>query len=352
MPRHRPAIALLAAALVLVCGSACGGADDRGPSGEINVGDQFSVTTALGSIPTASLRKPDGSLQVMVADLDAATAYGTAPRPDSAQDAKAVQRWLGPLDGGPGTGTVPLFVPLPAAVFPSAPSAQVHDELGWSVVDVSAFVSVEAPPDRFAVVLGDGLADHLSPELAKVEDGIVSAGTGKDFTLSPKDRTAARPLGRPLRMAAQGHDRVAESFSTPAVRTWLGRPYPSLLDDDSLKATAEALDAASVVSAVLVHGNGGSYDAAGIGWAVKDDAALITVAFHYADADTAAAQVTPVRDAFTGPGTSGAPLDQVVHVQQVTSDDAIVVATLTVPDGSRPGAVYQMLAAQDGPFGG
>lgn len=188
----------------------------------------------LGALREVPRPEDDSLLVVQVGDLDTAIAHSGLAR-DGALDETAWE-WMGPLFSflGHRGPEAPIYVPLPG-VFPprsfqSLPA--LREELGWSVVDVDAFVEMNAVPGRFSVLAG-GFDDQTLAHLPEVADGVVTAGGGEDLEDQTGSATPARRLGRPLRMA-QSDGRIAASLTLPAVQEWVGGPEDTLADDEDL----------------------------------------------------------------------------------------------------------------------
>lgn len=364
--------AAVVSALVLATGLAgCGGDDD---GGDLAAGDGFSVEAAL-----AELAVPDGQddqlVMVSVADLDAAAAANDAgPRPDAPDDEAA--EWLRTVAGSSGGETTPIVMVPPVDVVGGsrATPADAEDELGWSLLDVEAVAEVVAPPFRFAVVAGDLDEDTLADADLARDGDVFSVGVGEDGDIDPDATTAVRPIGAPLRMAA-ADGRLAVSTSTGAVEDWVGGEAETLADDDDLAAVAAALDDGDVVSAYLARGDFTStavalgnpeaaaqaadslaisepFAAVGIGWASDDGRPVFTVAYAFADEGAAADGSEQVEAAYAEGASlqTRQPLADLVELEEVTTDGAVVVARLTPVEEGRPQVLADMLLSRDLPF--
>ncbi|MGI8947964.1 MAG: hypothetical protein ACR2FV_08340, partial [Ornithinimicrobium sp.] len=215
-------------------------------------GEEFSVLGALREVPRP---EDDSLLVVQVGDLDTAIAHSGLAR-DGALDETAWE-WMGPLFSflGHRGPEAPIYVPLPG-VFPprsfqSLPA--LREELGWSVVDVDAFVEMNAVPGRFSVRAG-GFDDQTQAHLPEVADGVVTAGGGEDLEDQTGSATPARRLGRPLRMA-QSDGRIAASLTLPAVQEWVGGPEETPWRTTRISpAVAAGLDDGGATTAYLARG--------------------------------------------------------------------------------------------------
>lgn len=352
-------------------------APDHEPSGDGLVSD------GLARIPVEALGEGEMPM-IMIADLDAATEANGVSRPTGPDDPDGLA-WMGSLTGIPGDdGSIaPVFVPLPQQFVQYFEPAAFAAVFGWSILDVATIAAVEAPPVSFSVV-GDGFADDtLASGLVEVTDGIVSDRDGEDFEPGLADRNPAiDAMGRPQRLAvADGH--VALSTSTPAVEAWLAADTKTAGHDPRLAAVAGALDTAGVVSALLVPmtpsdaldvlgGVGATpadvahveaelaevaldepFDAVGLGWWA--DAAgepRMTLAYHFADEAAAAASVPRVEALFTDGSSlvTRAPMTDLLVVEDVVADGAVVTVALSPGPEGRPQTLYQMLSQRDLPF--
>lgn len=353
--RRSPALVL--AALLLVPGLAgCGGDDpDR-----LAAGDGFSVEAALAELPVPPDLDEDDArgLTVVVVDLEAAAGANDAgDRPEPGDE--DLGDWLltatgTTVDAGEG-GFPPVFVP-PVEVLGAERLASVEeleDELGWSVLDVDAVAEVVAPPFRFGVVTGAVGEDTFAAAGREPdEDGVVTVGEGEDLETDPAGATSARPLGSPLRMAAEG-DRLVASSSTDAVADWRGGEPATLAEEDDLRATAAALDEAEVVSAYLTTAipREGAFTALGIGWAGEEGGSRIVLAYAFADEEAAergAEEVEAVFAADTAVG--GSALADLLELDEVVLDGTVVVAHVQPGPEGRPQIPLSLLQQADVPF--
>lgn len=345
------------------------------------VGDEFTIAGALHEVPADLF--VDGAF-VTVADLDAATELNGLSRPTSPEPDE-VMPWLMGLTGpspDAGTAAPPIFV-APSEMFnPSMASrwSEVDQEAGFTMVDVSAFVSIDAPPAHLVVAAGDFDERTLAPTLTPVGDGIVSFGEGEDLAQDLQNRSALSPLGRPIRFAESG-GRIAISTQIPTVEAWLTGSADTLADLPGVSEVARALDDAGAVSAVIARtrpadpaaiilGSNAtperieqlqeelaeqapqiSWDIVGIGWGVDDAGdAQITLAYRLLDGeDTATRELTEL---FAN-GTSlinRRALSELLVLHDVVVADGVAVVTLGVAEASRPATIFQMLLASDLPF--
>lgn len=359
---------------VLLALAPASGRETVGYPAEIVSGADFTVVGALSEVPVSG--EHDDVWQVSIADLAAATELAGLARPTTPAPGQ-IAGWMGPLTGisSQGNPVAPVFVPLPETFSPGrlAQTDEFVDELGWSVLDVDAFVEWSAPPRRFAVVTGAFDAPGIESRLTETAPGVFTAGNGEDLSQDFDDTTVARPLGRPLHITIDG-DHMAVSLSTRMVEAWLAGDGRSLADDDSLVAVAKSLDAADVVAAFLVgERNDGtdtsaapddskvttpagpdSYTAVGIGWSLVDGEAVMSVVYDFGEPAAAANLVEPFRSIYTDGVSfvSGRPLSTFFSVDDVASAGRTVTVTLRPVEDVDIDSPLQMLFTRDLPFPG
>lgn len=318
--------------------AACG--DDDDSSAGSGSGGEFSVLAALGEVPAGV----EGMIEM--GDIAAAIELAGVTRTD-ALDGESVASWVRAVTGGPmdDGGVAPVFVPMAEELGFSRVQItdEFHDELGWSLVNVDWFVAAGQPPTRFAVAGGE-FGDEALDGLPEVADGVVTAGEGDDYYVDLENRTAARILGDPLRLARDG-DRIAMSKSTPLVQRWR-EGGESLADDADLASVASTLDDVGVVGAFL-YGLGGEDSEAptlGIGWSVDGETPVVTVVHRFG----AEASVDDVRSewesALENPQIDG------IELADVSVDGQTAVVSLRVTAGP-PSRVLNMVMNRSLPFG-
>lgn len=257
--------------------------------------------------------------------------------------------------------TIGLAIPFPGAIFVSMPqlgplAAETGIELGAieSGVSISAVLGGPAGPGDpefrpFVSFTGDL---ELSDQLVPLGDGIVSVGTGDDGEASPETRTDLRPVGRPLRLAADG-DAVAFSLSTPTIAAWLERDSgTTLADDPRFAAVAAALDDAGSVAAEIssldfTRSSGdlpgeppvaddeyvpGGFGVVGIGMVPHADRASNAMVYLFDDEAAAAESVDPLETSWSDPGPDGFD-GTIVDFESIERDGAIVTVIVTPIDG-------------------
>lgn len=367
----------LTAATLTLALAACGG--DDGDGGGLGTGDDYSVEGALAELPASVTEGEDGESDLMISTGDVTTATEAAglERPDAGSD--EIGRWVSTLTGYNSEEPPPTFVPL-GTVFGRAPVQvdEFDDELGWSLLDVDSFVEQSAPPLTFSVVRGEFDDATLSDDLTETGDGIVSAGEGDDFQTNVEETTAARGIGSPLRLAQDG-ELIAASTGTPQVEAWL-EGGDTLADDEGLAAIAKALDDADVISAIITRPESGfganamlgeraaspemakaineqalpaPFDTVGVGWAVEDDEAVITMVFAHDDADAATSNADAL-ETMLADGTSlqtNRPMSELYTLDEVTTDDTLAIATVHPGENGTAMTPYQAVVSRDLPFG-
>lgn len=352
MARRSISVRLAAPALLLgVLAAGC--SDDDGGSGGLASGDDYTVLGALAEVPADW---GDEQLLVSTADLAAVTEL-LGVEPPSIGDEDATFAWASAVTGARREGETVVAAPPQVVGMQSLASIGEFDaELGWSVADVDAFVEAGLPPGVMTVIAGE--VDSSTFDDADVEDlgdGLVTAGEGEDHAADLAGRTAARPLGTPLRMAADDGKLVATGV-TERARWWLDGRQDTLAEDADVAAAAEALDGVDVVSAVLQRGVPSEREASGVavqgvGWSEDDGEAVMTFVYVGVDESSAEGLVERVEDAFAGDSVrTRQPIADLLVLDDVVAEGRVVVATVRPgPDGS-PRTAYDMLMARDLPF--
>ena len=346
----------LAAAALIATAIGCGGSDDSSSG-------STSMAGLLERIPLTALDDPDGGYfewaQISMGDVLKASELAELPRPDI-DDLDASTVWYVdlargvPVDSG-GTGYT-LFGPD----FPQFKGAigvieEVEDEFGFSPFAIDSYISFSAPPTQMAVFAGELT---LSDDLVDIGDGVVSAGEGEDFMVSPETRTAIRSLGRPYRLA-ESDGLVAVSLSTPLIEDWLS-DGESLADDPDLGAAAEALDDGGSVAAVLLINDFDGVQLAedipvspievpfsviGIGTAEVEEAAGNVIVYVFADEDDAQSALPAIETGWTDGDlmTWRAPMADYFNVVSVEQNGRAVVVTATVTDIATTGMPFDLV---------
>lgn len=311
-----------------------------------DVQSETSMVELLDSLPLAAygaaVESAGQSIEVVLVDLDAASAAAGLDRPDSS-DRRASIRWTFALTR---SGVAGFKVPLPT--LPGSPefqnAAEIADELGFSILDVDQAAVVSAGTLEFGVYQGDDV--QPSTDLTFLGGGIMSAGEGDDFTQQLLDGTAARRLGVPLRLAISDGG-VAASPSTPIIESWLA-DEPTMLDAPNFAAAAAAFDSVGVASAYMVESAFGPFDAGattsgfseqfaavGVGSTVSNGRAISVVVYVFAD-EAAASAVQPQIDDTWRSGTfelsQSVPTSLFFDIQAVELEGRAVVVTAAMQD--------------------
>lgn len=310
----------------------------------------FSVEAALAQIPVEAVAETGASIQIVVADVDAAAEQARLVRPIDSRDADEVFSFFGPLTGVSRSGEpMRVFVPFPQFFANRAVGdpAGFEDEIGFSPADVRTFVALEAAPANFVVVTGVSAVTGL-PEVAP---GVTTIGEGEDYEQSLEQTTTARPLGRPWRLAQQD-DVLAASLATAPLSVWLeGSPRGTLADNRDLMAVARRLDEEQVVSAYLAEVEDRRYFNVGLGWDARDGQARGVVVFALGSERAAQSALGLLEGSFEGVSfASNRPLAELVSLEKIEVRGAEIVAIVRFPDGRPPSTTLQMLITEDGPF--
>ncbi len=370
---------LMGSVLALLTLTACSGSDD-GPetdpsSGVTPLADEYSVLGALAEVPAID----EEGLQVRTADLRQASEAAGLQVPGSASR-EEVTPWVLALSGRPAPAgdSSPVVVPWPESFNLQAASPEEFAELlGFSVVDVGAFVEASAPPLSFTTVVGE---DDLTPsdDLVELQEGIVTDRDAEDLQQDLGDPSAASRIGVPVRVAG-GAGRVAFGPSTPMLRSWLDGAT-SLADDAGLASVAAALDERDVASAVLMPVQTGgdpivesldgrvtpdqakqleddlgdqlpeqSFDAVAVGWGAQGDDPTADVAYHFASAEYAERAAPVLQDAYAEGSSASTrmPYSDFLSVDDVTTDGPVVTVGVTAVEERRAGFLLDAFQQRD-----
>ena len=369
---HRSA-ALVASGLALVALTACGG-DDGGSSS-----DDFSVTDALADLPGSAL---EDDYILTVADLDRASELAGTKRPAAnSDDTDDILDWLIDIEGyqrDDGDDWPVVSVPLPEAINPrgARDTPEFRDELGWSVLDVSSFAEVSAPPVRFTVLQGDFDVEQIDAAIDSNDDDVWSIGE-EDFAVDISDVSAARPLGESLRLAEQD-GALAVSKSTPPIEDWL-EGDDRLDGDEDLAAVADALDEHDVYAAMVLDGDslttdplsiagpdatpeqleeieerlGGMllapFEVFGAGLTVVDDEAVGVLAYQHSTADAAEENAELLETLFAEGASvrTSEPLSEMFTDVEVTVDGTTVTVTLGFADDTPTNVLWNAIQVRE-----
>jgi len=366
--RPRTAVVVVSALALATAAVGCGGDDPD----HLAAGDDFSVEAALAELPVPDEDGP--GLTVAVFDLEAAAeANDAGERPDA--DADDVREWFSTATGfttESGEDFPPIFVASVETLGGNqlASLDEIRSELGWTFLDVDAVAEVLTPPYRFGVVAGDVGPETLEDAgLDEAEDGVFIVGEGEEGEVDPDDATPARPLGSPLRTAAED-GRLVVSSSSDAVADWVGGEPASLAEDDDLRAVAAALDDADAVSAYLTTAlpgaDGGERTtpdeadafplkeqlvALGIGWAAEDGESRMVVVYAFESEESAETAADQVEAAYEATSTiTRTPISDQLALDEVEVDGTVVVAHVHPGPEGRPQSPLAMLQRRDVPF--
>jgi hypothetical protein len=369
--RRRSMPALVLAGATLASLAACSGDDDssssKGDSGE------FSVAGALADLPESAL---EDHYVLTAADLDRATELAGANRPAAGSDDEdELFDWALEVQGvrhEEGAAWPAVAVLFPEATNPEYLSqiAEFRDELGWTVLDVSSFAEVSAPPARFSVLQGDFDVEAIDAAIDSNDDDVWSIGE-EDFAVDIADRSAARPLGESLRLAEQD-GALAVSKSTPPIEDWLGDEDRADRDED-LAAVAGALDEHDVYAAMILDGDDlvfaaptgrettpeeldallGEqllpFEVLGAGLTVVDGDAVGVLAYQHASADAAEENAALLETLFADGASvvTREPLASMFTDVEVAVDDTTVTVTFGFADDTSPIAVWRAVQARE-----
>lgn len=200
----------------------------------------------------------------------------------------------------------------------------------------------------------------------EVAEGVGSIGKGEDKALDLEGRTAARPMGQPIRIG-QRDGLVAMSGQTPVVEAWLDPASVRFSVDEDLAMAASILDDRGVVSAVLCRCDrrvfGGPlpgdphistpFQTLAIGSRSDGGEAEVIVVYMLADeptADTASGEIGDTfRDGVVFGG--GVRIADTVTATSVDVEGRSVVVTLRfVSDSPLPATIFSWLTALATPF--
>ena len=314
---------------------------------------EFSVLGALELIPASAAADAGSStLEVSVADVDAAADQARLRRPADPTDADQVLDFIGPLTGFSRDDRVGrLFVPYPRVLVERAISQidDFVDEVGFSPSDVTFFAAIAAPPAQLTVFGG------VTPPagLPEVAPGITTLGDVEldDFEVAPQARTPARPLGRPLRVAERDGLTAFSLATSPLTDFERGSGSSTLADNEQFATVASRLDEEAVVSASLFTQEGFAYRSVGLGWSADDRGPRGVIVLHYDTAAAAEEQLPLIAEGFAGDSliSDGAIADLIV-LDSIEVRGSEIVAVVTFPDDRDPITLYQMFIRQDIPF--
>jgi hypothetical protein len=310
---------------------------------------------------------------VAYGDLARAAELAGIERPADPSDAGAVGDYLFAVTGtrqdeGKALHAASL-VPEAAQVDYSAadPEGFVED-VGWSILDVDRFAERQLLPQSVTLLDGEFDRGRLDEALGGADDGVWVKGDPSG-AVDLEGTTPARPLGESLWLALDD-ERLTVTRSDDEMRAArrAAGDEGTLAGDETLSALAGALDGEQVYSALLVAGgrSGAGGDgsdtragreaaesqgtrcesvtgvAAGI---AHDGQPLIVYVLAHADDASAERNAAVVEEALTSGESprSGRPWSEMVTVDSVDADGAVVVARLRPADmvlGQWPEPLY------------
>lgn len=333
---------------------------------QLGWGDTYSVAGALAELPDVR-----GYLHVSTADLASFSTMFGIPRPAGSDDPQ-LSVWVDELAAG---RHVPIAVPDVFNTPGVDTIAEWGDAIGWTgYVDAHSFVDLRAggrAGERSITVLSGAFdGDAFGPAVTPIGGGLFTFGSGNDGEPDPTN-TAFAADGSPLRMAAKD-GRVAASYFTAPVTWWLAGPQPTVADDATVGAIAEALDDGAALSALIQRAPyiydrysptpefpatpadialamdrtivSQEFSAVGIGWT----ATTTTIAYAFGDSAAAEIAAGELETLYTAGTTyAGVPVADGVELQNVVVSDRLVV--LSVGEET-PWEIWTLFYGRDTPF--
>ena len=229
------------------------------------------------------------------------------------------------------------------------------DDVGWSLLDLDAFVERDTPPRRVAVLDGGFDQERIEGALDDAGDGVWRAGD-PEGDLDLADTTTARPIGETLWFTLDD-----DLLTVAGDEDDIDADGETLADDPTLAALAAALDDHDVYSALLTADDGllGPVADRALGAAASPEAVaaaedlpqcegitgaaagiaddgepLIVLAMAHADEDSAEANVDAVTEALAEGELIGnqRPWSELVTVESVEADGTALVVTARPAD--------------------
>ncbi len=261
---------------------------------------------------------------------------------------------------------------------PSIEASAVEDEIGLDVGAIETFATFSSPPISFSVFTGE---IEIKGGLDQVGNGVSSAGSGEDFVQNIDEVSRLRPIGQPLRLAAQDQA-VALSTSTPLVEEWASETFQSLADDDRFVAVARALDSAGAVTAIIAEGEyrfdptmvvGRTADPAvveqvmeqvgpnlipesfglvGMGGAQIDGVPSLVAAYLFDDEVDAAASVDSIEGLWRTADSfrTSRPISEIIEYVSISLDGRVVTVISRPLEGRSTSVGYDLVASRDSVF--
>jgi hypothetical protein len=357
MRTRGPAVLAAGACTSALVVAACASAGDGGldaADGPAPIGDY------LAQLPGPA--ETDEIVTVAYGDLARAAELAGVERPSDHANSDAVVDYIFAVTGtrqdqGEALQAASL-VPEAAQIdySTSDPEGFVED-VGWSILDVDRFAERQLLPQSVTLLEGDFDRGRLDEALGEADDGVWVKGDPSG-AIDVEATTPARPLGESLWLALDD-ERLTVTRSDDEMRAArrAAGGDGTLASDETLSALAGALDGEDVYSAMLVAGDpagavGDGSDtragreaaepegahcesitgvAAGI---AHDGEPLIVYVLAHADDATAERNAAVVEEALASGESprSGRPWSEMVTVDSVDADGAVVVARLRPAD--------------------
>lgn len=318
----------------------------------------------LALLPRAPADGTDGIL-ITMGDLDAAAKAARVSPPSDVTDQAAVAAYAQALQGvaAPGEPALSVGALLPERIGSHGISeaAEFEAELGWSVVDLRWFVEHSKPPVTLTVLGGAFTEQRLAAAMGKATDGRWRVGAGEDLSTKLDQRSAARPLGRPLTLALDS-GRLFVADTAASLEAAAGADGDRLGDVPELRALAEAMEAEGAYATMLSAG--GRYQVGqgragtgsplrpfigvGTGLAFDEGKPYLLLAYAHADSATATANATALRTHLTEGQSRVArgPWSERLTVGDIRVDGTTLVARLALGD-THPNLAWQLLIQRD-----
>jgi hypothetical protein len=238
---------------------------------------------------------------------------------------------------------------------------EFRDLAGFDTREIGAFLDFGTPGngDQVSVIIGDFEAEAIEKGLrsspggeelvTETADGVTYLSLGVEGELDIEAMSAVRDMGQSLRIAVNGRvmywnrNRAVVDACIAAVED----DGPSLADDSAYSSVATVLDAAAIVTALLVTpGSGQDWTLAGVGELFQGETSTLTIALQYPDAARAASAVEALGAMIeTGQSdVSGVRWADVLTATDIHSEGSLMIATITSLD---PGVAYGLVFRQE-----
>lgn len=320
--------------------SGCGTSEDK------HSDNDYSVLSALSEIPADDLfSDPIEQRTINTGDLREATRVADLTRPDDLESPEFAP-WINALTGFPSDdASSPIFVPVADVLGLRTFELEtaIDDEVGWSLLDIDAYVEQSSGSQIFSVIRGENLESF---------EGI-------------------RSNERPQFVASTDH-RFAISRAEEPVNLWASGLESSLADDERFASIASALDDADAIAATIIQSGrsweiwlGGQRPIAddptvfddlashlpsdggpilGGGWSVSSDGEPVTTIAYYLGTDEAAEAALPILEShYNGEQSASAEIADFVTLTETRSDGPVAIVTVTPAEGQPAGIVAMLL---------